>query len=106
MSLPLHEPVILGADIRREFERLYIEAFGPGDVVFMTPYLLCQATVFEPMIKWTLQNRSKSPGIDDGDMFLCNDPGAEPCTRKTSRCLRPCSTTANCSAGPALRSTR
>lgn len=45
-----------------------------GDVVFMTPYLLYQATVFEPMIKWTLQNRSQSPGIDDGDMFLCNDP--------------------------------
>ena len=45
-----------------------------GDVVFMTPYLLYQATVFEPMIKWTLQNRSASPGIDDGDMFLCNDP--------------------------------
>ncbi len=45
-----------------------------GDVVFMTPYLLYQATVFEPMIKWTLQNRSDSPGIDDGDMFLCNDP--------------------------------
>ena len=45
-----------------------------GDVVFMTPYLLYQATVFEPMIKWTLQNRSESPGIDDGDMFLCNDP--------------------------------
>jgi N-methylhydantoinase B len=45
-----------------------------GDVVFMTPCLLYQATVFEPMIKWTLQNRSESPGIEDGDMFLCNDP--------------------------------
>ena len=45
-----------------------------GDVVFMTPYLLYQGTVFEPMIKWTLQNRSESPGIEDGDMFLCNDP--------------------------------
>lgn len=45
-----------------------------GDVVFMTPYLLYQGTVFEPMIKWTLQNRSESPGIEEGDMFLCNDP--------------------------------
>lgn len=45
-----------------------------GDVAFMTPYLLYQGTVFEPMIKWTLQNRSDSPGIEDGDMFLCNDP--------------------------------
>jgi N-methylhydantoinase B len=45
-----------------------------GDVVFMTPYLLYQGTVFEPMIKWTLEHRSESPGIEDGDMFLCNDP--------------------------------
>ncbi|MDQ0509630.1 hydantoinase B/oxoprolinase family protein [Ancylobacter amanitiformis] len=45
-----------------------------GDVVFMTPNLLYQAAAFEPMIKWTLINRAQSPGIDDGDMFLCNDP--------------------------------
>ncbi len=45
-----------------------------GEAVFMTPYLLYQGIVFEPMIKWTLQHRSESPGIDDGDMFLCNDP--------------------------------
>ncbi|MEZ0215407.1 MAG: hydantoinase B/oxoprolinase family protein [Xanthobacteraceae bacterium] len=45
-----------------------------GDVVFMTPNLLYQAAAFEPMIKWTLINRAQSPGIEDGDMFLCNDP--------------------------------
>jgi N-methylhydantoinase B len=45
-----------------------------GDIVFMTPNLLYQAAAFEPMIKWTLLNRATSPGIEDGDMFLCNDP--------------------------------
>jgi len=25
-------------------------------------------------IYWTLQNRAANPGINDGDMFLCNDP--------------------------------
>ncbi|MCF8570416.1 hydantoinase B/oxoprolinase family protein [Gordonia sp. HY002] len=25
-------------------------------------------------IYWTLQNRSDNPGIEEGDMFLCNDP--------------------------------
>jgi len=25
-------------------------------------------------IQWTLSNRSESPGIEDGDMFICNDP--------------------------------
>jgi len=45
-----------------------------GEAAFMTPYLLYQGIVFEPMIKWTLQHRSVSPGIEDGDMFLCNDP--------------------------------
>ena len=30
MILPLHGPGASGAQIRREFERLYTEAFGPG----------------------------------------------------------------------------
>lgn len=25
-------------------------------------------------VTWTLQNRAKNPGIEEGDMFLCNDP--------------------------------
>ncbi|GAA4701269.1 hydantoinase B/oxoprolinase family protein [Pseudonocardia yuanmonensis] len=25
-------------------------------------------------VYWTLQNRAENPGIDEGDMFLCNDP--------------------------------
>lgn len=25
-------------------------------------------------LSWTLQNRADNPGIEDGDMFLCNDP--------------------------------
>ncbi|MFB8370999.1 hydantoinase B/oxoprolinase family protein [Pseudarthrobacter sp. NPDC055928] len=25
-------------------------------------------------VYWTLQNRAENPGINDGDMFLCNDP--------------------------------
>lgn len=25
-------------------------------------------------LTWTLQNRAENPGIEDGDMFLCNDP--------------------------------
>jgi N-methylhydantoinase B len=45
-----------------------------GNVAFMTPFLLYQAVVFQPMIRWTLEHRATSPGIEDGDMFLCNDP--------------------------------
>ena len=25
-------------------------------------------------MKWTLENRSENPGIEDGDIFLTNDP--------------------------------
>ena len=40
----------------------------------MTPNLLYQAAAFEPMIKRTLIHRAGSPGIEDGHMFICNDP--------------------------------
>ena len=30
--------------------------------------------VTDTQVKWTLENRSDNPGIQDGDMFLANDP--------------------------------
>ena len=53
-------------------------------------------------VYWTLRNRAVNPGIDEGDMFLCNDPGsAAGCTRTTSSCSSRSSTRASCSPGPA-----
>ena len=45
-----------------------------GAVVFMSPYVMYHGVVLEHMIKWTIENRAESPGIGEGDMFLCNDP--------------------------------
>jgi N-methylhydantoinase B len=32
------------------------------------------AAAVDLAVKWTLENRTASPGIRDGDMFFCNDP--------------------------------
>jgi len=45
-----------------------------GDVMFMGPYLMYLANTLGLMTKWVLENRSESPGIEDGDVFLCSDP--------------------------------
>jgi N-methylhydantoinase B len=45
-----------------------------GSVVFMSPYVMYHGVVLEHMVRWTLEHRVKSPGIAEGDMFLCNDP--------------------------------
>jgi len=45
-----------------------------GDVMFMGPYLMYLANTLGIMTKWVLENRGESPGIEDGDVFLCSDP--------------------------------
>jgi N-methylhydantoinase B len=42
--------------------------------VFFGPYLQWFAGMIDIAVKWTLENRSENPGINDGDMFLMNDP--------------------------------
>ena len=45
-----------------------------GQEVQIGPYNLHLAASMDLAITWTLQHRSKNPGIKEGDMFLCNDP--------------------------------
>jgi len=45
-----------------------------GDYVFFGPYYQVHAGIQDVSAKWILENRSANPGIDDGDMFLHNDP--------------------------------
>jgi N-methylhydantoinase B len=45
-----------------------------GETVSFGPYVMFHASVTDLIIKWILENRSGNPGIDEGDMFLCNDP--------------------------------
>lgn len=45
-----------------------------GDVMFLGPFLMYLGSTLGIMTKWILENRSESPGIDDGDVFLCSDP--------------------------------
>jgi N-methylhydantoinase B len=45
-----------------------------GDAVSISPYILTHAGVIDLMVKWTLEHRDGNPGINPGDMFICNDP--------------------------------
>ena len=45
-----------------------------GDLIEICPTLFIQAAVIDRMIKWVLTHRAENPGIQEGDMFICNDP--------------------------------
>jgi N-methylhydantoinase B len=45
-----------------------------GEFLYYGPYQLYMSGVSDVQVKWTLEYRSKNPGICDGDMFLSNDP--------------------------------
>lgn len=45
-----------------------------GDEVQVGLYNTEMCASMDMAVKWTLENRSENPGIEEGDMFLCNDP--------------------------------
>src|SRR5579875_2763913 len=45
-----------------------------GDLVQIGPYNAGLAIALDRAVKWTLEYRAENPGIEEGDMFLCNDP--------------------------------
>jgi len=45
-----------------------------GETVSFGPYVMYHASVTDLIIKWILEHRSESPGIEPGDMYICNDP--------------------------------
>src|SRR5258705_3423524 len=45
-----------------------------GEFIYYGPYQLYMSGVSDVQGKWTLEHRSKNPGIHEDDMFLSNDP--------------------------------
>ena len=45
-----------------------------GEIVSFGQYVMFLGGALDMIIKWILENRSREPGIEPGDMFLCNDP--------------------------------
>lgn len=45
-----------------------------GEWVFFGPYIQYLNAAADAAIGWVLENRRDNPGIEDGDMFLTNDP--------------------------------
>ncbi len=58
--------------INRDFQCAILTEIG--DVMFLGPYLMYLGNTLGLMTKWVLENRSESPGIEDGDVFLNSDP--------------------------------
>jgi N-methylhydantoinase B len=58
--------------INRDFQCAILTEIG--DVMFLGPYLMYLGNTLGIMTKWVLENRSESPGIEDGDVFLNSDP--------------------------------
>ncbi len=42
--------------------------------VYFGPYVQWFSGMADNVVKWIMENRSENPGINDGDMFLSNDP--------------------------------
>src|SRR2546426_10376180 len=45
-----------------------------GEFIYYGPYQLYMSGVSDVQVKWTLEYRSRNPGIFEDDMFLSNDP--------------------------------
>lgn len=45
-----------------------------GDAVQVGMYNAQLTASMDMAVKWTLRNRSSNPGVQPGDMFVCNDP--------------------------------
>ena len=45
-----------------------------AEFVYFGPYMQYMSGVTDTQVKWTLEHRSDNPGINEGDMFIANDP--------------------------------
>ena len=45
-----------------------------AEFVYFGPYMQYMSGVTDTQVKWTLEYRSENPGINEGDMFIANDP--------------------------------
>ena len=62
-------PVLVGA-----YDASTGIALPDGELVAMGPYITTQAHVLRLIIASVIERRSDHPGINPGDMYICNDP--------------------------------
>ena len=62
-------PILVGA-----YDAATAITLPDGQLVAMGPYITTQAHVFRLIIDAVARRRSVHPGINPGDMFICNDP--------------------------------
>jgi N-methylhydantoinase B len=77
-----------------------------GSIVTMGPQVLFHSGSMASVVRNIIHDFSVNPGINDGDMFILNDPYRVPCTSRTSRLSPRCSTADNGLPGSAPARTR
>lgn len=60
------------ANIAQDFNPVIL--LEDGEELFFGPYIQHAAAACGSAVKWTLENRGENPGIEDGDIFIENDP--------------------------------
>jgi N-methylhydantoinase B len=60
-----------------------------GDLISIGPYISTFTSVTDLTVKWVLQHRAENPGIEQGDMFLCNDPWIGPLHQNDVALMKP-----------------
>jgi len=60
-----------------------------GELIAIGPYISTMAAITDLTVKWVLQHRAENPGIQEGDMFLCNDPWIGPLHQNDVALMKP-----------------
>ncbi len=60
-----------------------------GEVMEIGPYISTFTSVMDLAVKWVLEHRAENPGIEPGDMFLCNDPWIGPLHQNDVALMKP-----------------
>jgi N-methylhydantoinase B len=50
-----------------------------GDLVYIDTFICAQATTLNGLVRYLLDEYGENPGINEGDIFLCNDPYVSVC---------------------------
>lgn len=60
-----------------------------GDLVYIDTFICAQATTLSGLVRYLLEEYSENPGINEGDIFLCNDPYVSVCHQNCVQVVGP-----------------
>jgi N-methylhydantoinase B len=60
-----------------------------GDLVYIDTFICAQATTLSPLVRHLLAEYRDNPGLEPGDLFLCNDPYVSVCHQNCVQVVGP-----------------